>query len=105
MPVKKTLKIGEGKAGPGRPKGQPNKTTALLKDALLLAAEKAGDNGGLVGYLENQARSNPQAFLTLLGKVLPLQVRGDPDAPVVTRIETIIVDTGVPRASPGRLSH
>jgi len=64
------------RAGPGRPKGSPNKTTALLKDAILTAAEKAGDKDGMVGYLEQQAKKNPGPFLSLLGKVLPLQVSG-----------------------------
>src|ERR671917_787611 len=58
----------------GRPKGSPNKTTALLKDALLRAADEAGGKEGLVGYLRRQAEENPGPFLTLLGKVLPLQV-------------------------------
>lgn len=60
----------------GRAAGTPNKTTALLKDAILKAAEKAGDKGGLVGYLTTQASANPAAFMTLLGKVLPMQVEG-----------------------------
>lgn len=68
-----------GKAGPGRPKGSPNKTTALLKDAILQAAEKAGDKEGMVGYLKKQADKNPTAFMGLLGKVLPMQVEGTGD--------------------------
>jgi hypothetical protein len=76
-----------GNAGKGRPKGSPNKTTALLKDAILQAAEAAGDAEGMIGYLTVQARENPAAFLTLLGKVLPMQVQGDPDAPVKMVIE------------------
>jgi hypothetical protein len=43
-------------AGKGRVKGVPNKTTALLKDAILLAAEGAGGKAGLVGYLQAQAK-------------------------------------------------
>lgn len=75
--VLETLKIGEGKPGPGRPKGLPNKTTALLKDAILQAATNAGgEEGGLVGYLERQAVDNPGPFMALLGKVLPMQVTG-----------------------------
>ena len=33
-------------------------------------------NAGGVAYLEKQASLNPTAFLTLVGKVIPLQVRG-----------------------------
>lgn len=81
-------------AGKGRPKGSQNKTTALLKDAILQAAEQAGGPEGLVGYLTLQAAENPAAFMTLLGKVLPLQIQGDPDAPLVHVIERRIVKAG-----------
>lgn len=83
-------KPGPARAGPGRPKGSVNKTTALLKDAILMAAEKAGGVGGMVAYLQKQAGENPGPFMALLGKVLPTQVAGDPDSPlrVVGRIES-----------------
>ena len=68
--------------GPGRPKGSVNKTTAQLKEAILEAAEKAGGKGKLVGYLTTQAKENPAAFMTLLGKVLPLTLQGDPNNPI-----------------------
>lgn len=61
---------------PGRPKGSPNKTTALLKDAILKAAELAG-HGDMTVYLATQARVNPGPFMALLGKVLPLQIAGE----------------------------
>lgn len=79
MAVKQSAenRIGKGKPGPGRPKGVPNRTTALLKDAILQAAEEAGGHGGMVGYLKIQAATNPQSFLPLLGKVLPMQVTGE----------------------------
>lgn len=76
--VKQTPKIGEGLAGPGRPKGVPNKTTMLLKDAIIQAATQAG-NGDLVAYLEKQANDNPGPFMSLLGKVLPLVLAGSVD--------------------------
>lgn len=68
----------------GRKKGTPNKTTALLKDAILLAARRAGGDGddGLAAYLEAQAKANPGPFMALLGKVLPMQVSGDPENPI-----------------------
>lgn len=68
-----------GNAGKGRPKGSPNKTTALLKDSILMAAENAGNKygkDGIVSYLEVQATENPGPFMALLGKVLPMQVTG-----------------------------
>lgn len=61
----------------GRTKGVPNKTTALLKDAILRAAENAGGTEGLIGYLEIQAKLNPGPFMALLGKVLPMQLTGN----------------------------
>ena len=70
-------KVGDGTPGPGRPKGVPNKNTTLLKDALLEAAAQAGGTEGLVGYLKTQAVMNPQSFLPLLGKVLPMQLVGE----------------------------
>jgi hypothetical protein len=83
-----------GNAGKGRPKGSPNKHTALLKDAILKAAELAGGSEGMIGYLHDQAMANPGPFMALLGKVLPMQIAGDPDSPlnVITRIELVAPD-------------
>jgi len=72
-----------GKGNPktgGRKRGTPNCTTALLKDAILEAAQQAGGNtDGLVAYLKQQAEKNPGPFMVLLGKVLPLQPVGSVD--------------------------
>ncbi len=88
--------------GPGRPKGSVNKTTALLKEAILKAAEAAGGGGdeGLTNYLTAQAKDTPTAFLSLLGKVLPLQVQGDEDNPVqhIVKIERVVVRPSDPDA-------
>lgn len=66
----------------GKPKGATSKTTALLKDAILKAADQAGGEKGLIGYLETQAKLNPGPFMSLLGKVLPMQVTGEDDGPL-----------------------
>lgn len=92
--VKKTNLIGKGQAGPGRPAGLPNKTTALLKDAVLQAAAEAGgsnDTEGLVSYLKARAIDTPGPFLGLLGKVLPLTVAGQDGKPIefVTTIRLV----------------
>ena len=74
----------------GRPRGVPNKTTQLLKDSILLAAAEAG-GGDLVGYLTKQARDNPVAFMSLLGKVLPFQIAqaAEEKSEMVTHIEIV----------------
>lgn len=69
-------------AGKGRPKGVPNKATTQLKEMILQALDGAGG----VAYLQRQADENPGPFLTLVGKVLPLQVVGDAQNPVTIEI-------------------
>lgn len=96
--VKKTAgkrKVGDGTPGPGRPKGVPNKTTTLLKDAILKAAENAGGAEGMIGYLQKQATDNPQSFLPLLGKVLPMQITGGGDDG--EHVHRIILEGVVPK--------
>jgi hypothetical protein len=58
----------------GRKKGTPNKISSALKEAILEAAEQAGGEQGIVGYLVAQALANPAAFISLLGKVLPMTI-------------------------------
>jgi len=75
-------------AGKGRAKGTPNKTTALLKEAVIMAAEQVG-NGlkarehkkGLVEFLKVQAaKENNAPFMAMMAKVLPMQVTGEDGA-------------------------
>lgn len=73
-------KVGLDRSKTGRAKGTPNKTTGLLKDAILLAAEETGSDGagkgGLTGYCKFLATQEPKAFAALMGKVLPTQLEG-----------------------------
>lgn len=78
------------KSGPGRPKGSTNKVTKELKTMIL----EALDNAGGVEYLERKANDprTASAFLSLIGKVLPMQVTGEGGGPVgVQLIERVIV--------------
>lgn len=71
--------------GPGRPKGSVNKTTGLLREAILEAASRSGgsnDKRGLVAYLQWAAREVPGPFVGLLGKVLPFSVANDDGTPI-----------------------
>jgi hypothetical protein len=41
---------------------------------------------GGMAYLEAQAHENPNAFMVLVGKVLPLQLTGDADNPIEVNV-------------------
>ena len=68
--TKNTHQFGPG--NPGKPKGATNHLTREVKAMILEALEGAGG----VQYLIDKADSHPQAFMSLLGRVLPLQVTG-----------------------------
>jgi len=55
----------------GRQAGTPNKVTNELKEMVLEALDRAGG----VAYLKKQASANPAAFLSLVGKLLPREIR------------------------------
>lgn len=55
----------------GRPKGSTNKINRDLKQMIEGALEKAGGES----YLLDQAMNNPQAFMSLLGKIIPRDMK------------------------------
>lgn len=63
------------KTGGGSRKGKPNKGNAELKELVLGAL---ADEGGRE-YLRQQARDNPSAFMSLVGKFIPRQHEGEFD--------------------------
>lgn len=72
---------GAPKSG-GRKAGTPNKLTVEVKAMILGALNEVGGQA----YLVAQATANPVAFMTLIGKVLPLQHEGPDGGPVQHRI-------------------
>lgn len=76
-------------AGPGRPKGIPNKNTGLIREMIAKALDEAGG----VDYLVDCARDprSKAAFLALIGKVMPVQVEADVNANVNGSIEVRFV--------------
>ncbi len=60
-------------SGLGRPKGVPNKFTGDIKAMILAALDKVGG----LDYLAQQAIDNPTAFMSLVGRVLPMQLNVD----------------------------
>lgn len=66
-------KHGGRRPGSGRPRGVPNKLTSTVKMMVLEALRRRGG----ARYLSKMAKQHPQAFMTLLGKIIPTQVVGD----------------------------
>lgn len=86
---------GSPKVG-GRQKGTPNANVHAIRTMIVNALDKAGGED----YLTQQARDNPVAFMSLIGRVLPKEVNvgGQDDNPIRTihRIELIPL-TGDPQ--------
>lgn len=85
-------------AGKGREKGVPNKLTSQIRDAIAGALKAEGDRlaaldatgevkPGALGYMQWLSRSEPRAFATLIGKLLPAQITGEDGEPL--RFESI----------------
>src|SRR5262249_6613312 len=68
-----------GLPGAGRPKGSLNRTTVQLKQAILDAAQAAGGEEGMTGYLQRLAIENSSAFSSLLKAVLPTTLAAETD--------------------------
>lgn len=75
---KKSTGKGGAREGAGRPKGSIDKGNAMIRDMIVKALEGVGG----VEYLESTARSHPAAFLSLVGKVMPVQVEGGGGGPI-----------------------
>lgn len=86
MPLPRTPK---GVRLGGRAKGTPNKVTATLKDMVLQSLANVGGTA----YLEQQSRDNPTAYLALIGKVLPLQIKEGGTEPVVPTVVRHVYET------------
>ena len=91
MPTEK--KLTKKAAQKKREAVREKKASGILKEAILKAAIKAGNQlgeDGLVSYLEAQALKNASSFLTLLGKVLPAELNSEgQELKTVTKIELV----------------
>lgn len=100
--VKSTAKRMPPNAGKGRKKGVPNKITKSVRESIEAAFQKIGGPE----YLIEQARENPQAFMSLLGRLIPsgsalnvavgVSVEGErePFEKILSR--AIVIDGGFP---------
>ena len=69
--VVETSKRKPPRAGMGRPKGIPNKSTAAIKEMLLASLDSVGGQE----YFRKQAEENPHAYMSLIGKIIPSEVK------------------------------
>lgn len=78
---------GGARQGAGRPKGSLDKGNAMIREMIVDALDGVGG----VEYLQKTALSHPAAFLSLIGKVMPIQIAGDPENPLkmVHRVELV----------------
>lgn len=70
-------------------KGSPNQIPRAVKEMVRQALNKSGG----VSYLVKQAKANPTAFLTLVGKLIPTEVSG-PEGEPIAIIERRVVRPG-----------
>lgn len=75
-------------AGKGRKRGTPNKVTKALKDMILGALDAKGGQT----WLERQMDENPAAMLTLLGKVLPQDIKASVTTTLTNRTVEVPVE-------------
>jgi hypothetical protein len=88
--------------GSGRKRGTPNKLNANVKAAIEEAFQRAGG----VEYLVKLAKDDKRTFAMLLGKLIPMQLSGDPENPLFPpKIEIVIVDPKKPQPAPGHVPH
>lgn len=84
-----TFKPGQSGNPAGRKKGSQNRSTRALKEALLRAGDRAGgvdadgNPRGVEGWLIELASSDPKAFASLLGRLLPTEQRISGDGPTL----------------------
>lgn len=87
-------KITDRKAGPGRPKGSRNKVTGAAKDIIAEAANRLGGVDRLVKWAKEDAQNERAYWAQIFPKLLPLQVHGDPDHPLIHEVRRIVVRPG-----------
>lgn len=91
-------RIGKGKPGPGRKKGSKSKYPTQVKELVRAALEGAHPDGSL-GYLIEQARRNPVAFLGLLNRLIPRELDIQVEHGLTLKLDRSFVKAALPEGS------
>lgn len=67
----------------GKPRGAKNKTTSVAKEAIQVAAEGLGGAERLMAWAKEDPANERVFWGTIYPKLLPLQVQGDADQPLI----------------------
>jgi hypothetical protein len=60
--------------GPGRPKGTPNKTTSIAKNAIAMAADALGGSDRLVAWAKEDPVNERAFWVSVYPKLIPAQL-------------------------------
>jgi len=70
----KKTRVGDGTAGPGRPKGLQNKMTTTAKEAFQVAFNDLGGAEGMVEWAKMDP-DNLKTFYTLYARLIPVDIQ------------------------------
>lgn len=79
-------------AGKGRQAGVPNKVTTAAKDAIAMAAEGLGGVDRLIEWAKEDPLNERAFWSGIYPKLIPVTLAGEKNAPLVLRLERVLVD-------------